>query len=155
GGMTPDADLKLRTVLQRAAARVDGKFVNQPEVEMKIRNTIGYALQSQGDYAGALAQYEKVVPYLRQTLGPNHPETLSAEYRLGRMHEQLSHHDIAVPLLEQNLARYKAVLGPEHAQTFVSMNGLATAYWHAGQAEKATRLAEETLELRKRCLGPD
>src|SRR5207253_78969 len=43
-GLTPDANLTLRTVLQRAAKRIDGKFVEEPEVQMKIRYTIGVAL---------------------------------------------------------------------------------------------------------------
>ncbi len=50
-GVSPDANLKLRTVLQRAATRIDGKFPHQPEVEMKLRYTIGYAFTSVGDYA--------------------------------------------------------------------------------------------------------
>jgi serine/threonine protein kinase/tetratricopeptide (TPR) repeat protein len=154
-GLMPDAELKIRTVLRRAAARLDGKFVNAPEVEMKIRDTIGYALQSAGDYEGAHAQYEKVVPYLQQTLGRDHPETLSAEFRLASIHEQLSHLDVAVVQLEQIVERYKAVLGREHPETFVCMSGLAKAYSHAGEAKKALRLAEQTLELRKRCLGPE
>src|SRR5439155_12254371 len=39
-GLVPDVNLTLRTVLQRAARRIDGKFVNEPEVEMKLRYTI-------------------------------------------------------------------------------------------------------------------
>ena len=41
GSVSPDADLRLRTVLQRAAKRIDGKFPNEPEVEMRLRYTIG------------------------------------------------------------------------------------------------------------------
>src|SRR5262249_23426559 len=62
-GVSPDANLRIRTVLQRAAKRIDGKFPNEPEVEMRLRYTIGYALSNVGDYAGALAQFEKVLAY--------------------------------------------------------------------------------------------
>ena len=37
----PDPDLKVRTALDRAADRIEGKFAKQPEVEAAIRNTIG------------------------------------------------------------------------------------------------------------------
>ena len=37
----PDPDLKVRTALDRAAARIAGKFARQPEVEAAIRDTIG------------------------------------------------------------------------------------------------------------------
>src|SRR5262249_21390484 len=127
-GLTPDADLKLRTVLQRAAKRIDGKFVSEPEVEVKLRQTIGYALFCVGDHRGALAQYQKVVPSLQQPPGPDPPETLGAESRLAIMHWHAGHSEIALPLLEQSLKRHTAVLGEQHAQTLVCMNGLASAY---------------------------
>jgi len=153
-GISSDDSLQLRTVLQRAAQRIDGKFVNEPEVEMQLRNTIGNALSHVGDYAGALAQLQKVVPYFQKTRGPDHPETLLAEYRLAILHQQLGRKDF-LPLLEQNFEKHQAALGLPHAQTLVVMNGLANAYRFAGQREKGTQLAEENLELRKRYLGPD
>src|SRR5205085_11897849 len=106
-GLTPDVKLPLRMVLQRAAKRIDGKFPNEPEVEMRTRHTIAYALQSVGDYAGALTQYGKVVTYLQKTLGQSHVETLLAEYYMAMMHKHLNHFDIALPLLEQNLEKHK------------------------------------------------
>jgi eukaryotic-like serine/threonine-protein kinase len=152
-GVSPDANLKLGTVLQRAAKRIDGKFPNEPEVEMRLRSTIGFALLSVGDAAGALAQYEKVVPLARRLRGCDDALTLKAEYRVGTTHRALRHFDIAVRLLEENVECHKAILGPNHAQTFVAMNGLAMTYYAAEQKEKARQVAEETLELRKRHLG--
>ena len=76
--------------------------------------------------------------------GRDHPYTLNAEYRVAAMHQNL-HHDIALPLLEENVERHKAVLGQAHVQTFVAMNGLAAAYYAAGQREKGLQLAEQTL----------
>jgi eukaryotic-like serine/threonine-protein kinase len=155
-GLTPDTNLKYRFVLQRAAKRIDGRFANEPEVEMKIRYTIGNALPHIGDYAGALAQYQKVLPWFQETLGPDDPETLLAEYRMAVLHRHLGHNsDIAVPLLERNLEKHKAIMGPQHTQTLEVMNGLSTAYRFGGQKQKALQLGEETLDLRKRFLGPD
>jgi hypothetical protein len=37
----PDPDLKVRTLLDRAAAQIPGKFDRQPEVESALRETIG------------------------------------------------------------------------------------------------------------------
>src|SRR5436853_269702 len=36
-GVTPDANLRMSTVLQRAAKRIDGKFPNELDVEMQLR----------------------------------------------------------------------------------------------------------------------
>jgi hypothetical protein len=152
-GVSPDANLRIRTVLQRAATRIDGKFPNEPEVEMRLRYTIAFALDRTGDHAGALAQFEKVASYSQELLGRDDAYTLNAEYRLAMMHSHLRH-DIALPMLEENVERHKAVLGQGHRQTFVAMNGLSLAYGAAGQTEKGLQLAEQLLELRKRHLGP-
>ena len=51
----PDRDLKLRTVLDRAAARIDGRFPGMPAVEAAIRSTLGQTLVSLGEMRQASA----------------------------------------------------------------------------------------------------
>ena len=48
----PDPDLKVRTALDRAAARIDGKFGDQPEVEAAIRETMGKTYAELAQYRG-------------------------------------------------------------------------------------------------------
>ena len=48
GGIKPDPHLEVRTVLDRAAARIEGKFRKQPLVEASIRQTIGIAYMDLG-----------------------------------------------------------------------------------------------------------
>jgi hypothetical protein len=54
-----DPDLKVRTALDRAAARIGGKFAGQPEVEASIRDTIGQTYQDLGLFPEARAQLER------------------------------------------------------------------------------------------------
>jgi serine/threonine protein kinase len=154
GGVSPDANLTLRTALQRAAKRIDGKFPNQPEVEMRLRKTIGFALASVGDPAGALPQFEKVVALAEESRGRDDPYTLEAAYRLGMARTHIDDFDIGLPLLQDVVERDKAVLGRENAQTLVAMNGLAMSYQRAKQIEKSLPIAEEVFQTRKRLLGP-
>src|SRR5262249_52813595 len=49
----PNRDLKLRTVLDRATAKITGKFDKQPLVEASIRLTIGIAYRELGEYPTA------------------------------------------------------------------------------------------------------
>jgi hypothetical protein len=48
GNSRPDPDLKVRTALDRAAARIAGKFEAQPLVEASIRHTIAGAYADLG-----------------------------------------------------------------------------------------------------------
>jgi eukaryotic-like serine/threonine-protein kinase len=152
-GVSPEANLRLRTVVQRAAKRIDGKFPNEPEVEMRLRYSVGCALTSMGDHAGALAQFERVAAFAQKLLGRDDAFRLKAEYRRATMLRELRHLDDAVLMLEENVERHKAILGEAHPQTHWAMNGLAMTYHIAGQRDKGLRLAQQTLELRQRHLG--
>jgi eukaryotic-like serine/threonine-protein kinase len=153
-GITPDANLKLRTVLQRAAKRIDGRFAQQPEVEMRLRYTIGYALLSTGDFKGALAQFEKAVPYFQQNLGPDDPTTLKAMYRMAGAYSKLGQHNRAISLYEQVFERHKALYGLRHSKTAYSLNILAMEYLAVGQTRKAREFAEQAVDVFKTTLGP-
>src|SRR5262249_57885139 len=75
-GIKPDPDLKVRTALDRAAARITGKFEKQPLVEAAIRRTIGKTYRELGLYPTAQAQFEDT-PVLRvKVLGEEHADTL-------------------------------------------------------------------------------
>jgi serine/threonine protein kinase len=65
----PDPDLKVRTALDRAAARIGGKFRVQTEVEAAIRDTIGQAYSDLGLYPQAQAQWERALELYGQVLG--------------------------------------------------------------------------------------
>src|SRR5262249_17743201 len=65
----PDPDLKVRTALDRAAARVAGKFDREPEVEAAIRDTIGQTYVDLGLYPEARTQLERAVELHRRALG--------------------------------------------------------------------------------------
>jgi serine/threonine protein kinase len=69
----PDPDLKVRTALERAAARLAGKFDAQPLVEASIRLTIGNAYRDLGQYPEAQREFERAFELRRGTLGPEHP----------------------------------------------------------------------------------
>ena len=71
----PDPDLKVRTALDRAAARIAGKFEIRPVVEAALRRTIGTAYQDLGLYAEAQAQYERALGLRRRVFGDDHTET--------------------------------------------------------------------------------
>jgi eukaryotic-like serine/threonine-protein kinase len=59
----PDPHLEVRTVLDRAAVKITGRFDRQPEVEASIRDTMGDTYKDLGLYPEARKQLERVGVY--------------------------------------------------------------------------------------------
>ena len=88
------------------------------------------------------------------TLGPDHPSTLTSRNNLAGAYCDAGRLDDAIPLFERNLSDFIRVLGPHHPDTLTSRNNLAGAYQAAGRLDEAITLHEQTLEDRTRVLGP-
>jgi len=154
-GTKPDPDLKVRTALDRAAARIGGKFAEQPEVEAAIRDTMGQTYEDLGLYAEAQEQVQQALDLYRRALGDNNPKTLESMSRLGNIAEIQGKYPEAETVLSQTLPIQRRVLGPEHPDTLLSMNHLANVYYYEGKYPEAEALHSQILETRRRVLGPD
>jgi len=151
----PDPHLEVRTALDRAAARIAGKFDRQPEVEAAIRNTIGQAYLDLGLYPDARAQLEGALGLRRRVLGPENPMTANTMGRLARVAFLQAKYMEAEALLGKTLEIQRRVLSKEHPETLDSMNGLANVYWRQGKYGQADALGSQVLDIRRRVLGPE
>jgi eukaryotic-like serine/threonine-protein kinase len=151
----PDPHLEVRTALDRAAERIEGKFAKQPEVEAAIRDTIGQTYTDLGLYREARKQLERAVDLRRRVLGPEHPETLNTMDNLAMVYREQGSYQQAEALEGQTLEIRRRVLGPEHANTLRSMANLAIAYEDEGKFEQAEALDSQVLEIQQRLLGPE
>jgi eukaryotic-like serine/threonine-protein kinase len=154
-GASPDPDLKVRTALDRAAERIEGKFANQPEVEASVRDTMGSTYEDLGLYAEARQQLERALELQRSILGPEDPRTLKTMARLGRIAFYQGKYTESEALESQALEAQRRVLGPEHPETLASMSNLGRDYDDEGKYAQAETLETQTLEIRKRVLGPE
>jgi len=151
----PDPELKVRTALDRAAARIGGKFAGQPEVEANIRSTMGQSYEDLGLFPEARNQFERALDLYRRAFGGNNPRTLEAMSRLGNIAEIQGKYPEAETVLSRTLPIQRRVLGPEHPDTLLSMNHLANVYYYEGKYPQAEALHSQILEIRRRVLGPD
>jgi eukaryotic-like serine/threonine-protein kinase len=154
-GARPDPDLKVRTALDRAAARIGGKFDRQPEVEAAIRDTIGLTYRDVGQYADAHQHLARALDLYRQTLGIDNPKTLRTMRRLANTAVLLGNYPEAEGLLLQTVQSARRVLGPENLETLGAMSNLAIAYYRQAKYSQAETLLNQTLELQRRVLGPE
>jgi eukaryotic-like serine/threonine-protein kinase len=151
----PDPHLEVRTALDRAADRIEGKFSKQPEVEAAIRNTIGQTYTDLGLLPEATKQLERALDLRRHVLGPEHPDTLSSMSNLAAVYDLARKHAQAEALDSQSLAIQRRVLGPEHADTLKSMSNLAYVYFDEGKYAQAEALGSQSLGIQRRVLGPE
>jgi len=154
-GAKPDPDLKVRTALDRAAARIPERFHQQPELEAAIRDTIGRTYYQLGLHLEARNQLDRALDLYRQTLGEENPKTLTTMSRLGRTAWLQGEYPQAETLLGRALEIQRRLLGPEHPDTLYSMNNLANVYRSQARDPQAEALYSQTLEIRRRVLGPE
>jgi len=151
----PDPDLKVRTALDRAAARIAGKFDQQPEVEAEIRDTIGQTYMDLGLYPEALKQFERALDLHRGALGAENPKTLRTISRLGRVAYFEGKFPEAEALFHQALAAQRRMLGPENRDTLYSLDNLGNIYYQQGKYARAEALLSQTVEICRRVWGPE
>ena len=151
----PDPNITVRTLLDRAAQRIDGKFSNQPEVEVALRTTIGTAYVDLGLYPEARQQLDLALALGRRSLGADDPRTLAVMYSLGRVAYRQDRFAEAETLGRQTLEARRRVLGPENPDTLRSMTGLAVIYSYEGKYPQAESLFSQTLQINQRLLGTE
>jgi serine/threonine protein kinase/Tfp pilus assembly protein PilF len=147
----PDLHLEVRTALDRAAARIGGKFDQQPLVEASIRRTIGETYRDLGLYPAARTHLERALQLCLQERGQEDAETLHVMISLG----SLFRHREAELFLTPCLETCRRVLGEAHPDTLEGMLRLALACAEQGNSAKAEPLATRCLELRLQLLGEE
>ena len=150
----PDPNITVRTVLDRAAQRVNGTFDSQPEVEAAVRDTIGRTYQELGQYAESRKQLERALGLYRQTLGPRNAKTLKTINDLAHTARDQGKYSEAESLYDQSLPICRQVLGPEHPETLRAMTGLAATDSDQRKYTEAEGLYNQALEIGRRALGP-
>jgi serine/threonine protein kinase/tetratricopeptide (TPR) repeat protein len=143
----------MEEILGRAAARVDGKFAQQPRIEAEIRLTIGETYTALGDFTAAQPHLERAREISRRVMGENHPRTLNFMNSLGTLYWKQGQLSKAESLFVEALGISRGILGNEHRQTLDSMSGLGAVYRAQGQFSKAEPLLVEAMETSQRVLG--
>jgi serine/threonine protein kinase len=151
----PDRNLTLRTVLDRAEKKIDGRFADQPLVEAALRDTLAETYRSLGDYALAEHNLDRTIEIRRQQSGAEDPMTLDAMDRLAGALLSQGKVQQAEALARKTLEQQRRVLGPDHPDTLRSMETLGDVLIWADKMAEAEAVYAETLAIEKRVLGPE
>jgi serine/threonine protein kinase/tetratricopeptide (TPR) repeat protein len=143
--LEPPSELRLVTVLNRAAEKLEGRFADQPLVEAALQHTIGTAY---GNDPRAIAAFRRAALLRNTHLGPEHPDTLESLACLAYRTDD-------VGLSQRVLDTRYRLLGEENRATLNSRFLLAILSREHGQEERAVSLLRENLAIERRVYGDD
>ena len=151
--LVPEHDIKLRTVLDRAADNIPNRFGDSPLVEAAIRRTIGDAYHSLGEYRKAESNHRLVKDLNIQLHGREHLETLISMERLASAIAEQGRHDESEKLLQQALGIRLNKFGLNNLETLASMRNLASEFWRRGRTFTAENILREVLAIQYQLVG--
>jgi tetratricopeptide (TPR) repeat protein len=151
----PDPDLKVRTALDRAAARIVGKFPTQPLVEASLRQTIGNAYRDLGLYPEAQRELERALEIQRRVFGQKHADTLASQSDLTVLYLRQGRYELAEQILTRTLQLQRRTLGRHHRNTMETAFNLAMAYRSQAKYARAEELFAEVLQYDIRVRGKE
>jgi hypothetical protein len=150
----PDPDLKVRTALDRATARIGRKFESQPLVEASLRATMGSTYHDLGLYDEAERQLERSLQLRLRALGPQHPETLNTMDELGLVYFHAGKSAEAETMLAKVIEARRSIFGGGHPETLRAMSDLAMQA-SGGNYLRSEALLAQVLTVERRVLGSE
>ncbi|HZZ58405.1 MAG TPA: tetratricopeptide repeat protein [Opitutaceae bacterium] len=151
----PDRDLKLRTVLDNAARRINGQFADQPLVEADLRDTLAETYGSLGLFPEAETHLRRALALRQRALPPDDPATIAVMSSLASMLAEQDKFTEAETVDRAAIAAAERTLGPGDQVVLNSMNDLVFVYKGEGRLREAEAVAVQARDRALRALGPD
>ena len=153
--LQPDRDIKLITVVGRAAEKVSARFKDQPEAEPGIRETLAQTYDSLGDYSAERPQLERAAKLSEELEGSeNERDTQRQGCRSRCSYPGWGGLDEARKLLEHVISLEARTLGSGAQQTLHSTNDLVFVLSQAGKIQEAEVIAAQMVARCTKALGP-
>jgi eukaryotic-like serine/threonine-protein kinase len=151
----PDPDVKVRALVDRAAAKVGQKFAGKPSVESSIRATLGNTYRGLGLFDEADRQMRNAYNLSRRNRGADAPETLQILSDLGAIEADEGKFADAARTGETVFEARRRIFGPDAPQTIVALQSLAVDYLYLGHYARAEPLLVKALQIQSRSPGYD
>jgi len=148
-------NLTVRELLDRAASQLGGWLDGQPELEAKIRETIGGAYLALGQHDRAETHLRAAIQLDTQLHGPQNRDTLRATNLLASLLDQTGRGATALPLLRRNRNDCRNQLGRDDPITLDAAERLGTVLWHLGKSDEGEAMLRTNVDDRSRVLKPE
>jgi tetratricopeptide (TPR) repeat protein len=117
-------------------------------------NNIASVYGNLGMYKEAEASYQAALEISRQTLGSEHPDTISQLSNLASLYANMDRLQESEALTQEALALSERVLGHDHPRTATILNNLGTLYRRSGKLDSALTAYQSALRIMESSLGP-
>jgi tetratricopeptide (TPR) repeat protein len=148
-------DLTMPEMLDRAVDKIEDQFPDKPELEARLRYTIGWIYRHCGQYDDAAAQLSQAVELATEVLGEEHPDTLKNMVSLAHVLELRGDFSEAETMLHQALEIQNRLMDEEDPDRLLAMACLSSVLLYQGKTEEAETLVREALEVQRRTLGEE
>jgi tetratricopeptide (TPR) repeat protein len=148
-----DRDMKVRTLLDRAAKRLGDKFKDRPAVEASIRRTIGKAYSDLGEYNKAREFLQEARRLFVELKGESSPDVLEVTAALAQVFMAQGRYSEGLAMLKKSVESARHSLGEGHATTASLLHLLGQVHSFAGDSAEASACYREALSIYRRALG--
>ncbi len=148
-------NLTVRELVDRASAQLGGWLEGQPDVEAKIRETIGGVYLSLGQNDKAALHVEAAVRLDTELYGTRHRDTIRAINLLTLLLDRTGQGTLAETRARANLETARGALAGDDPTTLESAERLGAILWHLSKTGEAEALLRKNVADRRRILKPD
>jgi hypothetical protein len=152
---TPDNNvgrtITVDDVLARTGRAIEGRFADQPLVEVSIRNQIGTAYNNLGLGMQAAHHARRAHELRARHLGPEHPSTLDSRLLIARGLQTAAAFGSSLEPAESVYKARLRALGPDHPDTAEALHAVANGIGNQpGRLEEARVMYSQVLDVCRR-----
>lgn len=146
-------DITMREVLDLASARIEGRFLDEPEVEAAIRLTLAQAFERLGSADVAEPHWRRAVDLKSASNGAPTAASSIAMGSLGTNLMNQGRFNEAIEVMQSNLVYQESIAEPDHDEILRIKSNLAVAHLQIGRLAEAAPILVETLEGKRAAFG--
>jgi len=148
-----DREITLAAALDRAAARIEGRFRDAPLVEANLRRVIGSAYSNLHRLDDADLHLKRALDLYAAEEGRESQNALLCRMELASVLNARGTHAVAESEIRKLLALQRAILGEDHEHTIASINMLGANLLMQGRLADAEPVLDDALARRIRLSG--
>jgi tetratricopeptide (TPR) repeat protein/tRNA A-37 threonylcarbamoyl transferase component Bud32 len=114
---------------------------------VRITADRGAMLTVEGDYPGALAQFERALALVERELGPDHVRAADLRFNIAATQHGLGDYEFAERGFRVALDVYTELMGPDHPEVAQCHNNYAATLAALGRAKEAEQHARRAIEI--------